>query len=134
LNKLRLIKYLGLAAAILLIIASFMPWVFIASRGITITGVDAGPTNFGKPAYFHFVMAGIFFICTLVQRVAAKRVNLLVTALNIGWAIRNYFMISACSGGECPEKKAGLFLMLLASILMLFSAFFPDMKLPADKK
>lgn len=111
-----------------------MPWVLIESRNIIVTGVDAGATNFGKPAYFHFVMAFLFLVCTLVQRVGAKRLNLLVTALNIGWAIRNYFMISACSGGECPVKKAGLFLVLLASVIMLVSALFPDMKVPSGKK
>lgn len=132
--KFRLLKYIGLAAAVLLVIACFMPWVLIESRNITVSGVDAGGTRFGKPGYFHFVLTGIFIVCTLVQRVGVKRLNLLVTALNIGWAIRNYFIISACSGGECPEKKAGLFLVMFTSIVMLLSSLFPDMKLPVNKK
>jgi hypothetical protein len=127
-------KWIGLAAAVLMIISCFTPWVFIESKNITVSGVDATGTNFGKPGYFHFLLAGLFFICTLVPRVWAKRLNLLFTALNLGWAIRNLFILAACSGGECPERKPGIWLMLLASLLMLASALFPDMKVQEEKK
>ncbi len=129
LNKLLLLKIIGLLAAVTLVIASFLPWVVIESRDIVITGVDSGGTKFGKPAYFHFVLIGLFVICSLVQKVGVKRVNLMVTALNLGWAVRNYFLISACAGGECPEKKIGLILVLVSSIMMLVSALFPDRKI-----
>jgi hypothetical protein len=126
-------KWIGLAAAILLIISCFTPWVFIESRNITVSGIDATGTNFGKPGYFHFFMIGLFLLFSFIQKTGLKRANLLITALNLGWAIRNYFIISACQGGDCPVKKTGLYLMLLASILMLVSALFPDMKLPEEK-
>jgi hypothetical protein len=64
----------------------------------------------------------------------AKRVNLLIVALNIAWAIRNYFIISMCREGECPEKQIGLWLVLLASVLMLIAALFPDVQLKEEKK
>jgi hypothetical protein len=51
----------------------------------------------------------------------------------MAWAIRNYFIISACHGGDCPEKHNGIYLVLLASLLMLVSALFPDIKLPEQK-
>ena len=53
--------------------------------------------------------------------------------MNFAWAIRNYFVISACQGGECPEKHTGLCLMLAASLLMLISSLFPDIALPGEK-
>jgi hypothetical protein len=127
-------KWIGLAAAILLIVSCFTPWVVIESRHITISGVDATGTNYGKPGYFHFLMTILFLVCTFVQRVWAKRLNLAITALNIGWAIRNFLVISACQGGECPDKKNGIYLMFLASVLMLLSALFPDIKLPEEKR
>ncbi len=129
----RYMKWIGLAAAILLIISCFTPWVFIESRNIIVSGIDATGTNFGKPAYFHFFMIGFFLLFSFIQKTGLKRANLLITALNLGWAIRNYFIISACQGGDCPIKKTGIYLMLLASILMLISALFPDMKLPEEK-
>jgi hypothetical protein len=124
----RIVKYIGLLAGIVLIASCFFPWVVILSRQITVTGIDSTGTNFGRPGYFHFVMAAFFLLFTLTPRVWAKRANLLITALNLGWSVRNFFIISACEAGECPVRKLGLILSLVASIAMLVSALFPDMK------
>lgn len=129
-----MLKWAGLAAALLLVISCFMPWVFIESRALTFTGVNTSGSNFGKPGYLHFVMVAAFLPLTLIPRIWAKRVNLVVVALNIAWAIRNFIMIGVCQGGECPVKKAGLFLALTASVLMFLSALFPDVKLSSSKK
>lgn len=126
----RYMKWIGLAVAVLMIVSCISPWVFIESKNITVSGIDATGTNFGKPGYFHFIMTAFFLVFNFIPRLWAKRANLLVTALNLGWAIRNYFIISACAGGECPEKKTGIYMMLLASVLMLVSALFPDMEPP----
>ena len=125
----RFLKWIGLVAVVLLVFSCFIPWVFIESRNITVTGIDATGTNFGKPGYFHFVMSVFFLFFSLVPRVWAKRANLLVTALNLGWAIRNFIIIGACEGGECPLKKTGIWLVAVSSIIMLLSSLFPDMKL-----
>lgn len=130
----RYLKWIGLTAAILLSVSCFTPWVFIASKNITVSGIDATGTNFGRPGYFHFVMAAFFTLFTLIPRLWAKRVNLLIVALNLAWAVRNFFVISACEAGECPQKKTGLFIVLLSAIIMLFSALFPDIKLKNEKK
>lgn len=124
----RWMKWLGVGGGILLIISCFTTWVFIASKSITVTGVNAEGTNFGKPGYLHFLLTFFFLVFTLVPRVWAKRANLLVVALNLAWAIRNYFMISACRFGDCPEKHTGLYLVIIASVIMFVSALFPDMK------
>ena len=130
----RYMKWIGLAAAVLLVVSCFNPWVVIEGKNITISGVDSGGTAYGKPGYFHFVLAGFFLLFTFIPRIWAKRTNFLIVALNLAWAIRNYFIISACQAGDCPEKKLGIFLMLLASLLMLVAALFPDMKLPEKRE
>jgi hypothetical protein len=130
----RYMKWIGLAAAVLLVVSCFTPWVIIESRNITVSGVDGTGTNYGKPGYFHFLLVVLFLTCTLVPKVGFKRLNLLVTALNLGWAIRNLFVLSTCSGGECPARQTGLWLALTASVLMLVSALFPDMKIPVKKE
>jgi hypothetical protein len=130
----RYMKWVGLAAAVLLAVSCFTPWVFIESKNITVSGVDATGTNFGKPGYFHFILTAFFLICTFVPKLWAKRLNLLITGLNVGWAMKNFFILAACSGGECPVRKSGMWFMLLASVLMLLSALFPDMKLPGEKR
>ena len=130
----RYMKWIGLAAVILLIVSCFLPWVIIASKNIVVKGVDSTGTNFGKPGYTHFVLSFFFVIFHFVPRLWAKRVNLLIVALNIAWAIRNYFIISMCREGECPEKQTGLWLVMLASILMLIAALFPDIRLKEETK
>jgi hypothetical protein len=122
-------KWIGLLATIALIVACFFPWVFIESKNITVTGIDATGTSFGKPGYFHFVLAAFYLFFHFTPRIWAKRMNLLIAALNIGWAARNYFIISACAGGECPEKKAALYVVLISSVIMLLAALFPKIKL-----
>ena len=127
-------KWLGLLAAVLLIVSAFLPWVIIESKHLTLTGLDTSGTNYGKPAYFHFFLAAIFLACNFTNRVWAKRLNLLISALNLGWAIRNVLVLGTCMGGECPARQTGIWLMLIASILMLISSLFPDMKIPVKNK
>jgi hypothetical protein len=71
---------------------------------------------------------------SIIPRIWAKRINLVVTALNLGWAVRNFLLITGCAGGDCPEKKIAIWLVPLASLLMLLAAMFPDMKLRAIEK
>jgi hypothetical protein len=125
----RWMKWIGIASAIFLIVACFMTWVIIPSRNIAVSGVETSGTNFGKPAYFHFLTTFFFILFSLVQRVWAKRANLVVTALNMGWAIRNYFLVTMCRGGDCPEKHVAIYIIVAASVVMLASAMLPDYKL-----
>ena len=130
----RFMKWIGLFAIVLLVASCFMPWVIIVSKNITVTGIDSTGTNFGKPGYFQFFFGFFFLIFHLIPTLWAKRWNMIVVALNIAWAVRNYFIISMCREGECPEKRIGLWLVLGASTLMLLAALFPDIKLKEENK
>ena len=122
----RWMKWLGLLSGLLLIFSCFFPWVIIISKDITIRGIDSTGTNFGKPGYFHLFLSFLFIIFNFIERIWAKRINIFIVAINLAWAIRNYIIISACQGGECPEKKMALYAVVFASILMLVTALFPD--------
>jgi hypothetical protein len=118
--------WIAVMAAILLIVSCFTPWVVIESQHITVSGVDATGTTYGKPGYIHFILAVLYIIFTLIPRLWAKRINLPVVAVNAAWTIRNFLLIAVCRGGECPSRKIGLWMMLLASVIMLVAALFPD--------
>jgi hypothetical protein len=126
-------KWIGVAAAVLMIVACFMPWIVIEGPHILVSGINAEGTNFGKPGYFNLLMTIFFLFFHLTPRVWAKRANLAVIALNLAWAIRNYFLLSTCRAGDCPTQKTGLYLHLFAAVIMLFAGLFPDMKLPQEK-
>ena len=129
----RILKYLGIAAALSLLLAGFLPWVHIASKDLTITGINTEGTNFGKPAWFHFVFLFFFLVLTIIPKLWAKRANLVIIVFNLAWAIRNFLVISRCEAGDCPEKEIGIYLVLFCSLIMAISSLFPDMKLKEEK-
>lgn len=124
----QIIKWLGVAAAIALIVSCYLPWVVIESKDLVISGVETTGTNFGKPGYFHLALAVLYLLFVLINRVWSKRVNIFISAFNVAWALRNFAIVSACSGGECPEKQAGLYLILFSSLAMIFSVLFSGAK------
>ncbi len=126
-------KWIGLAGVVLLIISCLLPWVVIESRNITATGLHTEGTSFGKPALMNLVMAFFASIFFIVPKVGAKRANLFFCAFNVAWAVRNYIIVSGCFAGECPVKKAGLYLLIISSIIMMIAAVFPDLKLKEEE-
>ena len=130
----RWMKWIGIAAAIVLCISCFQPWVFIETKKLTLTGMDTTGTNYGKPGLLMLILTFLFIVFSLIPAVWSKRANMVVTALNVAWCIRNYFMVSTCSGGECPEKRLALYLVLASSIIMLIAALFPDVRLKNKAK
>lgn len=128
----RSMKWVGIGTAVVLSIACCMVWVTIPSRGITVSGISAEGTSFGKPGLLHFILSFVFILFSIIPRIWAKRSNLLVTALNMAWVIRNYFVITACRGGDCPEKHTAVYLLLIASVVMLISSLFPDVKIEKE--
>jgi hypothetical protein len=123
----KLMKWMGAFSAVMLVIACFCTWVFIPSRDIVVSGIRSEGTNFGKPAYFHFLMVALYLFLHFKKTLWAKRLNLVVPALNMAWAIRNYLMVTMCRGGECPEIRVSIWLVVASSLLMLLAALFPDM-------
>jgi hypothetical protein len=127
-------KWIGLAGVALLIFASYQPWVVITSKNLVLTGMHTTGTNFGKPALMNIFTAIIAAILFIVPTVMAKRTNLFFCGFNIAWCLRNFVVISSCRAGECPEKMHGLYLLVIASIIMLIASFFPDIKLKEEKE
>jgi hypothetical protein len=123
------LKGVGVVAALLLISACFLPWYHISWRALTISGIEAGD-KLGKPGYWHFVFAFCYLVFTLIPKIWAKQWNVFIAAINMAWMIRNFFALAACSGGECPERQWGIWLLLISSVLMLLAALFPGLKVP----
>lgn len=126
--------FVGYLAGLLLMIACFLPWVTIESRGIVVTGMDSGGTSFGKPGSGHLFFLFFYFLFLIVPRIWAKRANLIVVALNAAWCLRNFLIIGSCSGGICPERAFGFYLLLIASFLMLVAGLFTELKPSARRE
>lgn len=123
---------IGILASLAVMTVCFLPWSYIVSKHLLITGLSAEGTNFGKPGLFNFILCVVMLILFALPAVWAKRTNVFIGALNLAWAFRNYILVSACMMGECPEKKTGLYLLVLFAIVMQLMALLP--KMPVKSK
>jgi hypothetical protein len=121
-------KWISLFAFVLLLVACFMPWTYHADVNQDFTGFYSAKNIYGKPAKLLLVFAGITTLCSFVPVLWMKRTALLVGGLNVVYGIKNFLLFGSCYLGYCPEKKAGLFIMLIATILIFLMSFFPDGK------
>lgn len=125
--------WIGVLGIILLMIACCIAWVYIPSKNITISGFYAEGTNFGKPGLLHFILSIFILIGFIVPKIWIKRTNIFLCAINLAFAIRNYILITTCFAGECPEKKPGIFLILISSIIIMIAALFPNISIKTKK-
>lgn len=120
-------QIIGIASALLMIGLCFLPWSFIASRQLTVTGINAAGTNFGKPGLFNIGICVIMVALFAIPAIWAKRTNVFLAALILAWTFRNYLLISTCMMGECPEKKPALFAMLGLALVIQVMTLLPKM-------
>jgi hypothetical protein len=124
----------GIITALILIASCFIPWTYYPDIDKTFTGFFSQANAYGKPGkaiIFFSVLSVVLFI---IPKIWAKRFNVLVTAITIAYCVRSYVLFTTCSGGVCPEKKVGIFLIVISSALMLVSALLPDLKLNENEK
>jgi len=127
-------QWIGIFAAVVLVVASFLPWTFHPDLNKYFTGFFSENNNYGKPGKVFIVLAVVATIFFLIPRIWAKRWNLLIGALTVAFAIKSFIVFSGCYRGVCPTKQIGLWIMLLAAIGVLAMALLPDMKVSEPKK
>ncbi len=127
-------QWIGIAAAVVLVIACFLPWTFHPDLNKNFTGFFSENNDYGKPGKVFTVFAIVAIIFFLIPRVWAKRWNLLVGALTVAFAIKSFIVFSGCYRGICPAKLAGLWIMLLSAVAVLAMTLLPDMKVIERKQ
>lgn len=125
-------KLIGALAGIGLIVICFMPWTYHADVGKNFTGFFSEKGTYGKPGNAFVLFTVIFLSMTFISKVWAKRINLFVTAIMVAYAIKTYILFTSCYNAYCPEKKPGIYLVLIFSFILLLAAVFPELKI--DKK
>jgi hypothetical protein len=126
-------QWLGIIASIILMISCFLPWTYHPDLNKTFTGFFSENNAYGKPGRT-LIFLGIFAsICFIIPRVWAKRLNFFISAVLIAYAIRTFIVFSGCYRGICPEKREGLWLMVISAGIIIIMAILPDIKI-GDKK
>jgi len=120
LRAMQSIRWLAILTAGILITACFFPWVSVAQKNFFVGGFYSSANNrFGEPGLLHTIFCSVYILLLLLNRIWSIRTAFFISAFNIAWAVRNFMVIPACSGGTCPEKHTALFVILIGSILLL---------------
>lgn len=127
-------KQIGITACILLIIACFLPWGFYADINKVFTGFFSERNMYGKPGKYLTFFAVISIILILTPRIWAKRTHMFFAAISFGYAIKTYVLFTGCYNAYCPEKRVGIYLMMLSCIVILLVSIFPDLKINSVKE
>jgi hypothetical protein len=118
-------RWIALCAFLVLALACFLPWTFHADIQKTFTGFYSENNIYGKPGKFLLISGGLTALFAFIPRLWLKRTALFISGLNVAYGIKTFLMYGACYQGYCPEKKTGLFLMLISTVLLLLAAMFP---------
>lgn len=124
----KFLRWIGITACIMLIISCFLPWVYYADLNQHFTGFYSFKNEYGRPGKLLVVVGIIALLLMILPKLWAKRVNLFFTALCVGYSIKTYILFTSCYNNYCPEKLAGIYLMLLSSFIMLTAAVFPELR------
>ena len=122
-------KWISLTAAILLIVVCFLPWTYHADVQKNFTGFFSERDAYGKPGKFIIFFSLVSAALVLIPRIWAKRTNLFVTGVMLAYAIKTYILYTSCYNAYCPDKQAGIYLVVLLSLLQFVMSLFPDLKI-----
>jgi hypothetical protein len=120
-------QWIGIAAALLLVAASFMPWAYFPDLGKEFTGFFSEQNRYGRPGQFLTFFSAVMIVLFLIPKVWAKRTNIVMTAITTAFTIRCFLLYTACYRGICPEKRIGIFLVLLAAGIAIVASLLPDL-------
>jgi len=136
----KILSWIGITACIALIISCFLPWTYYADSNIaseaerTFTGFFSYKYKYGRPGKFLIFFGLVILVMMVLPKVWAKRTNLFLSAFTLAYAIKTYILFTSCYNAYCPEKRAGIFIMLFSTVVMLVACVFPNMKISGNKK
>jgi hypothetical protein len=125
----RLLHWAGIIACVVLVAACFMPWTYHADVQKNFTGFFSEGNKYGRPGKYIIIFTVIILTFMLLPKIWAKRTNLFLAAILVAYAVKSYILYTSCYMAYCPEKKAGIFLMLFSSLMVFVACIFPNMSL-----
>jgi hypothetical protein len=125
-------QWIGIVAAIVLIISGFMNWTWYADIHKYFTGFFSENNIYGKPGKIFLYFSSIAILFFAIPRIWAKRWNVLICTIIVAFAIRTFILYTACYSGVCPVKQPGIWMMIGSSAVMLLCALLPDLKVKSS--
>lgn len=122
-------KWIGVAACVLLIVVCFLPWTYHADVQKTFNGFFSEKDAYGKPGKTFIFLSVLAIGCFLAGKLWAQRLLLFVAGVMIAYGIKSYILFSSCYNAYCPEKRAGIYLVLLLPAVVFLASLFPDIRI-----
>ena len=128
----------GVLTCIAIITACFMPWTYYQSIQQTFTGFNVVPfptgNYYGKAGIPISIITGLILLLIFIPRIWAKRTNLFLAGILVAYTIRTYIIFtSALFDGEV-QKFAGIYLVIIFSIVILITTLFPNVQTNGAQK
>jgi hypothetical protein len=131
-NIKKILHYTALLTCIALVATCFIPWVHYNSINTTFTGYNVKPfptgTTLGRAGIPITILAVLSFILVAIPTVASKRANMFVCALLLAYTISKHVVFTASLFENEVEKLAGIYLIVILSIVMVVCSIFPYLK------
>jgi hypothetical protein len=121
-------QWIGVLASVMLAVACFMHWTWYPDLQKYFSGFYSEGNLYGRPGKGLIFFAAIAVVFYLVPKLWAKRWNMIVCCILLGFAIRTFIVFGTCYRGICPERQFGIWLMLGSTIVMLLATLLPDLK------
>jgi hypothetical protein len=126
-------QWIGIAGALLLAAACFMPWAYFPDLGKEFTGFFSEQNRYGRPGKILTFFCVVMIVLFVIPRVWAKRTNIIIAGITVAFVIRSYILFTGCYGGICPEKRVGIYLLLLASAVTAVATLLPDLSVKQEQ-
>jgi hypothetical protein len=121
-------QWIGIVAAIVLILSGFMNWTWYPDIHKYFTGFFSENNIYGKPGKIFIYFSSVAALFFVIPRVWAKRWNVLVSTIILAFAIRTFILYTACYRGVCPVKQPGIWMMITSAAVIFLCALLPDLK------
>lgn len=126
-------KVIGWLACLLLFVSCFLPLTYYADLNKSFTGFFSERNIYGKPGILFSFIAIVSALLIYLDKIWAKRTHIFLCALNLGYLIKTYILFTSCYNAYCPEKKIGIYLLIISCIVLFIVSLFPNMKLVENK-
>ncbi len=128
-------QLIGIIASLVMIGICFLPWIEVTSLHLVLSGWN-GKVNdelsFGNQGLSYSFLGVLMVILFLIPAIWAKRTNIFIAVLNLGWTIKNYLIFSMCRSGECPVIKPALYLLLFLALVIQIMTFLPKIEIEEE--
>lgn len=115
-------RWLGIAACIILIISCAMHWTWYPDIKEYFSGFYSRNNYYGRPGILlcTFAAAGVAFY--ILKKNWSDRLNMILAAIASAYAITSFLRFASGYDGFVPGKQAGIYLMLISTIIHLVMA------------